>query len=201
MESLGYLLMYFNLGTLPWQGLNAGTKRQKYEKITEKKMSTNVDVLCRSYPSEFATYLNYCRALQFDDKPDYSFLRQMFRSLFHRQGFIYDYIFDWNHARAGGSRAGEESSRRREVATEPPDVGVGPQSFQFRSASKLDRGFSAKNDGWDFPNQEERRSMKHNMESLCESSAEGGVRRPSQARGGAGGKNSGTREVTVLPPQ
>lgn len=47
MESLGYVLMYFNRGSLPWQGLKAATKKQKYEKISEKKMSTPVDILCR----------------------------------------------------------------------------------------------------------------------------------------------------------
>lgn len=51
LESLGYVLMYFNLGNLPWQGLKAATKKQKYEKISEKKMSTPVEVLCRGYPS------------------------------------------------------------------------------------------------------------------------------------------------------
>uniref|UniRef100_A0A4W5QE37 Non-specific serine/threonine protein kinase n=1 Tax=Hucho hucho TaxID=62062 RepID=A0A4W5QE37_9TELE len=96
MESLGYVLMYFNLGSLPWQGLKAATKRQKYERISEKKMSTPIEVLCKGYPSEFATYLNFCRSLRFDDKPDYSYLRQLFRNLFHRQGFSYDYVFDWN---------------------------------------------------------------------------------------------------------
>ena len=42
MESLGYMLMCFNLGTLPWQGRKAATKNQKYEKISEKKISTPV---------------------------------------------------------------------------------------------------------------------------------------------------------------
>ncbi|NP_001398810.1 casein kinase I isoform X1 [Mus musculus] len=96
LESLGYVLMYFNLGSLPWQGLKAATKRQKYERISEKKMSTPIEVLCKGYPSEFSTYLNFCRSLRFDDKPDYSYLRQLFRNLFHRQGFSYDYVFDWN---------------------------------------------------------------------------------------------------------
>jgi len=50
----------------------------------------------QTYPIEFTTYLSYCRSLRFDDKPDYSYLRQLFRNLFHRQGFTYDYVFDWN---------------------------------------------------------------------------------------------------------
>lgn len=47
LESLGYVLMYFNRGSLPWQGLKAATKRQKYERISEKKMSTPIEELCK----------------------------------------------------------------------------------------------------------------------------------------------------------
>lgn len=47
LESLGYVLMYFNRGSLPWQGLKAATKRQKYERISEKKLSTPFDELCK----------------------------------------------------------------------------------------------------------------------------------------------------------
>jgi len=50
MESLGYVLMYFMRGSLPWQGLKAATKRQKYERISEKKMSTPIEELCKSFP-------------------------------------------------------------------------------------------------------------------------------------------------------
>ena len=59
------------IGTLPWQGLRAATKQQKYERISEKKMATPIDVLCKGAPCEFATYLNYCRSLRFEEKPDY----------------------------------------------------------------------------------------------------------------------------------
>lgn len=60
MESLGYVLMYFNLGSLPWQGLKAATKRQKYERISEKKMSTPIEVLCKGYPCESPPVLTAC---------------------------------------------------------------------------------------------------------------------------------------------
>ena len=47
MESLGYVMMYFNRGSLPWQGLKAANKKQKYEKISERKMTTVVESLCK----------------------------------------------------------------------------------------------------------------------------------------------------------
>ncbi|CAI0419939.1 unnamed protein product [Linum tenue] len=81
--------------SLPWQGLRAGTKKQKYEKISEKKVSTSIEALCRGYPTEFASYFHYCRSLRFDDKPDYAYLKRLFRDLFIREGFQFDYVFDW----------------------------------------------------------------------------------------------------------
>jgi len=110
LESLGFVIMYFNRGQLPWQGLKANTKKEKYNKIAEKKMSTPVETLCKHFPTEFATYLNYCRALRFDDKPDYSYLRRLFRDLFFRQGYAADYRFDWTVLNYEGR---ESSSRHR----------------------------------------------------------------------------------------
>ncbi|KAL5221880.1 hypothetical protein ABZP36_026593 [Zizania latifolia] len=95
MESLGYVLMYFLRGSLPWQGLKAGTKKQKYEKISERKIATSIEALCRGYPSEFASYFHYCRSLRFEDLPDYQYLKRLFRDLFIREGFQFDYVFDW----------------------------------------------------------------------------------------------------------
>ncbi|KAG5559172.1 hypothetical protein RHGRI_008925 [Rhododendron griersonianum] len=95
LESLGYVLMYFLRGSLPWQGLKAGNKKQKYEKISERKVSTSIEALCRGYPTEFASYFHYCRSLRFDDKPDYAYLKRIFRDLFIREGFQFDYVFDW----------------------------------------------------------------------------------------------------------
>ncbi|XP_069363085.1 casein kinase I-like isoform X2 [Maniola hyperantus] len=128
MESLGYVLMYFNRGSLPWQGLKAITKKQKYERISEKKMSTPVEVLCKGFPAEFAMYLNYCRGLSFDEPPDYMYLRQLFRILFRTMNYQYDYTFDWTILRqrkqqsmeAGAAPADRRSpSVQRRAAQQP----------------------------------------------------------------------------------
>ena len=62
----------------------------------EKKLSTSIEVLCKGFPVEFGTYLAYCRNLRFDEKPDYSYLRKLFKELFMIKRYILDYDYDWN---------------------------------------------------------------------------------------------------------
>jgi len=113
-------MLYFCRGSLPWQGLKAATKKQKYDRIMEKKMTTPTEVLCRGFPNEFAIYLNYTRSLRFDDKPDYSYLRKIFRDLFVREGFQYDYVFDWTvykyqkNAQAIAQAAGQQPNQEED---------------------------------------------------------------------------------------
>jgi hypothetical protein len=52
--------MYFLRGSLPWQGLKANTKKQKYDRILEKKISTSTEVLCKNYPGEQHTTMSCC---------------------------------------------------------------------------------------------------------------------------------------------
>ncbi|KAE9612071.1 putative protein kinase CK1-CK1 family [Lupinus albus] len=114
LESLGYVLMYFLRGSLPWQGMKGGTKKQKYDKISEKKMLTPIEVLCKSYPSEFTSYFHYCRSLRFEDKPDYSYLKRLFRDLFIREGYQFDYVFDWTmlkYPQIGSSSSARSSGK------------------------------------------------------------------------------------------
>jgi len=96
LESLGYVLMYFIRGSLPWRGLKGNTKKEKYNKIAEKKMRTSEHELCKNYPIEFTFYFKHCRALSFKDKPDYTFLKRMFLQLFFRRKYPFDCRFDWN---------------------------------------------------------------------------------------------------------
>ncbi|CAN4084795.1 unnamed protein product [Withania somnifera] len=96
---------------LPWQGLKAGNKKQKYEKISEKKVSTSIEALCRGYPTEFASYFHYCRSLRFEDKPDYAYLKRIFRDLFIREGFQFDYVFDWTILKYQQSKIAAPPSR------------------------------------------------------------------------------------------
>ncbi|EAN94009.1 casein kinase, putative [Trypanosoma cruzi] len=114
LEGIGYILMYFLRGSLPWQGLKAHTKQEKYSRISERKQTTPVETLCKGFPAEFAAYLNYTRSLRFEDKPDYSYLKRLFRELFIREGYHVDYVFDWTLKRIHENLKAEGSGQQEQ---------------------------------------------------------------------------------------
>ncbi len=44
--------------------------------------------------------MHYCRSLRFEDRPDYGFLRKMFKELMVKENIEYDYVFDWTFTEA-----------------------------------------------------------------------------------------------------
>ena len=96
IEALGYILVYFMKGNLPWQGLKARTVKEKYEKIKEKKISTSLDSLCQGLPDEFKIFIQYARDLKFEDRPDYSFLKSIIRQMCEKNQLSFNYNkYDW----------------------------------------------------------------------------------------------------------
>lgn len=95
LESLGYVLIYFLQGRLPWQGVKAENKKDKYMRIFETKQSVSVQELCSGLPLEFQDYLVYCRGLRYAEDPDYDYLRGLFRSVMTEYNLVNDGVFDW----------------------------------------------------------------------------------------------------------
>ncbi|KAI8042048.1 uncharacterized protein LOC128261366 [Drosophila gunungcola] len=96
LESLGYVIMYFLRGNLPWQGLKANSKMQKHEMIAEMKMSTRLDDLCLGYPEELYHFIDYSRALGFEEQPNYQAIIRSFVDLLHSLKITNDKIYDWD---------------------------------------------------------------------------------------------------------
>lgn len=93
LEALGYIFMYFLRGKLPWQGFPY--TKDLYDKIKNVKLTVSVPELCRGYPEEFVTYINYCRNLGFEEEPNYKYVKDLFLNLLLRLGFHFDYRYDW----------------------------------------------------------------------------------------------------------
>ena len=95
LEAIGYVLMYFLRGSLPWQGLHVHKGEDRYKKILLKKKSTSAEELCKGFPNEFVDYINYTRNLEFEADPDYKYLRELLITALKKQNCAYDFWYDW----------------------------------------------------------------------------------------------------------
>ena len=95
LESLAYVLIYLMKGSLPWMGLDASDKDEKYKKILDMKASISIEELCKGIPKEFAQFLYMAKHLKFTERPHYARYRRLFKSLFISSGFVYNCIYDW----------------------------------------------------------------------------------------------------------
>ena len=93
------MLLYLLKGSLPWQGLPGRSKDEKYAAIKKKKIETSLEELCRGQPHEFKEFMEYCRALKFEQEPNYKTCYNLFESCMNRHklyGRIMDYTWKQN---------------------------------------------------------------------------------------------------------
>lgn len=95
LESIGYMLIYFMNGKLPWQSAKGGTKQEKYKLIADMKLNLSIETLCRDLPKEFVIYMATVKKLGFQETPNYKYLRAIFKTLFIEKGFDFDYCYSW----------------------------------------------------------------------------------------------------------
>ena len=97
LESLAYLALYMLKGSLDWEDeLEAGDKRaDRYPNILAKKINVTADEMFGGYPYEFALLLKYARALRFKERPDYDWLKGIFKGLFENMDLSTGITFDW----------------------------------------------------------------------------------------------------------
>lgn len=96
LEGMVYMLIYFFLGQLPWQNMDAKDKKEKYEKILDRKLMTTPEMLCQGLPKEIVTILKYVRELYFDSKPDYEYIRRLLFNILAAESAVNDGDFCWN---------------------------------------------------------------------------------------------------------
>ena len=76
-------------------GISAKTLDEKNKIIAGMKESIPIRELCDGLPEEFVTYMKHVRKLEFEETPNYSLLRSLFRQVFIREKFVSDNVFDW----------------------------------------------------------------------------------------------------------
>ena len=86
MISVGYMLINLSGTKLPWEHLNIKDKNGKknHAKILELKKLLKPEDICKGLPDELTEYIRYCYNLNFEQKPDYEYLRGLFKNLLIR---------------------------------------------------------------------------------------------------------------------
>lgn len=102
LEALGYVLMYFLRGRLPWDEIKAASKQARNEDIRFCKKWTTHATLCEGFPGELVKYFQHCRSLKFADEADYELLRSLMRAMFMHEQLRHDLRFDWTVAGYNG---------------------------------------------------------------------------------------------------
>lgn len=95
LESIGYVMLYLLNGRLPWQSIKSNDKEERYKLIGEHKLNNNLWECFEDSPDEFIVFLNYCRKLDFDEDPDYEYLRNILVNLYKLHGYSVDQDYDW----------------------------------------------------------------------------------------------------------
>ena len=95
LEGISYVLIYFLKGSLPWMGMKGKNKKEKYDKIKNKKINTSLDKLCEDLPNEFIDIVNYPRKLKFEEEPNYDFIYGLIEKIMMREKYEMDFKYDW----------------------------------------------------------------------------------------------------------
>ena len=108
LESIGYIIIYFIRGNLPWQGLRLKSNEDRYQKILEKKKEISTEELCAEYPKVFYEFVKYSKGLKYSEEPKYDELKKNFVDwVVNQKKEKFDYIFDWTTK--------EDIKKRKEV--------------------------------------------------------------------------------------
>jgi len=94
LESIAYILIYLFKGVLPWQGLKKDKNKNQVEKIGDKKLTTQIEDLCKDMPDCFRLFLEYVRKLKFEQKPDYDHIFELFNNDINKLNIKPQY--DWD---------------------------------------------------------------------------------------------------------
>ena len=98
LESLGYLLVFLFKNGLPWvnkETAKIDNKMKRYKEVYKIKKTISAEKLCQGLPDEFAKYIKYCRNLEFEQDPNYDYLRNLLHFTLTKNEFKNDLHFFW----------------------------------------------------------------------------------------------------------
>ena len=94
LQSLGYMLIYFIKGELPWSDINIKNTEEKIKIILEMKKSIKNDELTQGLPEEIKIFMDYISKMKFEEEPNYSYLKKLILDVINKKDSDKNYYFN-----------------------------------------------------------------------------------------------------------
>ena len=119
IECLGYNLIFFMKGKLPWGQI------KESDKIRQKKMDISLEELCEGLPEEFKEFIKYAKKLEFTQEPDYCYLKGLLLKAAEKNGIDIDKIkYDWDIKKEDERQKEKEEQKEEQKVKEEKETEV-----------------------------------------------------------------------------
>ena len=95
LESFCYLLLYLMRGSLPWDNINEESEINEILIIYKMKQYMTPEKMFNELPPQMIKFYKYCKSLDFEQKPNYKYLRSLLISILKHIGEKNDLHFSW----------------------------------------------------------------------------------------------------------
>jgi serine/threonine protein kinase len=141
IESLGYNLVNFMKGKLPWTDLNDS------KLILQKKIDTSLDELCEGLPGEFKEFIDYARKLEFKERPNYSYLNELLIKAAKNNDIDLDKVeYDWINLKINEKKVKDVSSNEEHKENKIKESENGSEAKDDNNKEKKELINNEKND-------------------------------------------------------
>ena len=118
LESLGLVIIYLFLGSLPWSNEKFYSIKDGFIKIASIRQKFSNEDICKGMPKEMNDYMNYVMSLNYEQCPNYEYLRKLFMNVLAKIGESNEALFSWvdkNKYRTISSKHSTSKNKKRNV--------------------------------------------------------------------------------------
>ena len=127
LEAFYYMIIFFFIQRLPWQDIKEKSKVLKYHKILTLKYNFDIDDYKVILPHEIIKMFKYVKNLKFEEEPNYSLIKNSFKSILYNIGHTEHETFSWI------------KDKRILNSKVSPNITLRKSSLKKRILDKLDR--------------------------------------------------------------
>jgi len=95
LESLCYILLFLMKGNLPWDNVFGYNENEDILLIYKIKKYMKPELLFLNLPKEIIEFFKYCKNLDFEQKPNYAYLRSLLLDILKSKNEKNDLLFSW----------------------------------------------------------------------------------------------------------